>query len=55
MKFHGNMLEQFSNHYISTGELTHLEATDVFSETFVVNMPVNIRTAIAVALNFRVS
>lgn len=47
MKFHENMLEWFSNHYMNTGELTHLEETDAFSETFVVNMPVNILTTVA--------
>jgi len=30
MKFHENMFEWFSNHYVNTDELTHLEAIDAF-------------------------
>jgi hypothetical protein len=54
MKFHENMLEWFSNHYMNTGELTHLEATDAFLETFVVNMPVSILTTVSAAHKFHV-
>jgi hypothetical protein len=34
MKFHENMLEWFSSHYMNTDELTHLEAIDVFLGNF---------------------